>query len=51
MRGGVGHLSEIVELRRAERGGGDEKSVTFGGGDGAADAANPPRAVMGVIRP
>ena len=41
MRGGVRRLSGIVEPRRVERGGGDEGSVAFGGGDGAA---NPLRA-------
>ena len=46
MRGGVGRLSGIVEPRRAERGSGDEQSVAFGGGDGAADAANPLRSAM-----
>ena len=46
MRGGVGRLSGIVEPRRAERGSGDERSVTFGGGDGAADAAHPLRSAM-----
>ena len=46
MRGGVGRLSGIVEPRRAERGGSDERSVDFGGGDGAADAANPRRSAM-----
>ena len=46
MRGGVGRLNGIVESRRAERGGGDERSVTFKGGDGAADAANALRSAM-----
>ena len=46
MRGGVGRLSGIVEPRRAERGSGDERSGAFGGGDGAADAANPLRSAM-----
>ena len=46
MRGEVGRLSGIVEPRRTERGGGDEQSGAFRGGDGAADAANPLRAVM-----
>ena len=46
MRGGVGRLSGIVEPRRAERGSGDERSVAFGGGDGAADAANLLRSAM-----
>ena len=46
MRGGVGRLSGIVEPRRAERGGGDGRNMAFGGGGGAADAANPLRATM-----
>ena len=46
MRGGGGRLSGIVEPRRAERGSGDERSVAFGRGDGAADAANPLRSAM-----
>ena len=46
MRGGVGRLSGIVEPRRAERGSGDERSVAFEGGDGAADVANPLRSAM-----
>ena len=46
MRGGVGRLSGIVESRRAERGDDDERSVAFGRGDGAADAANPLRLAM-----
>ena len=46
MRGGVGRLSGIVKPRQAESGGGDERSMAFGGGDGAADAANPLRSAM-----
>ena len=46
MRGGVGRLSGIVEPRLAERGSGDERSVVFGGGDGAAEAANPLRSAL-----
>ena len=46
MQGGVGRLGGIVKPRRAERGGGDERSVAFGGGDGAADAANLLRSAM-----
>ena len=40
--------SEIVESKskRADRGGGDERSEAFGGGAGVADAANPLRAAM-----
>ena len=37
----VGWLAEVVEPRRADRGGGDVRS---GGGAEAADAANPLRA-------
>ena len=47
--GGWGEVrshSEIVEPRWAERGGGDERNEVFGGGAGAADAANPLRAAM-----
>ena len=46
MRGGVRRLNGIVGPRRVERGGGDEQSVAFGGGDGAVDRANPLRAAM-----
>ena len=49
MRGGVGRLSGIEEPRRAERGIGDERSVAFGRGDGAADAANTLSGRNGVL--
>ena len=39
----VGWPAEVVEPRRADRGGGDVRS---GGGAEAADAANPLRATM-----
>ena len=38
--------SGTVESRWADRGGGDERSGTFGGGAGAADAANQLRAAL-----
>ena len=44
--GEVRRPSGIVEPRRAERGGGDERNEVFGGGAGAADAANPLRAAL-----
>ena len=44
--GEVRRPSGIVEYRRIERGGGDERNEVFGGGAGAADAANPLRAAM-----
>ena len=43
-RGEAGRPSGLVDPRRAERGGGDERNETFGGGAVAADAANPLRA-------
>ena len=39
-RGEARRHSGIVESRRAERGGGDERNECFRGGAGAADAAN-----------
>ena len=41
-----GRPSGILEPRRAERVGGDERNGVFGGGAGAADAANPLRAAL-----
>ena len=35
-----------MEPKRAERGGSDERNEAFGGGAGAADAANPLRAAV-----
>ena len=43
-RGEAGQSSGILEARRAERRGGDERNEAFGGGAGAANAANPMRA-------
>ena len=45
-RGEAGRPSGVVEPRRAERGGGDERNEAFGGGAGAAEAANPLRAAV-----
>ena len=45
-RGEAGRSSGIVEPRRAERGGGDERSGAIGGGAGAVDTANPLRAAV-----
>ena len=39
-RGEARRPSGIVESRRADRGGGDERNECFRGGAGAADAAN-----------
>ena len=44
--GEVRRPSGIGEPRRTERGGGDERNEVFGGGAGAADAANPLRAAL-----
>ena len=41
-----GRPSRIVESRRAEHGGDDKQNGAFGGGAGAADAANPLRVAM-----
>ena len=41
-----GRPSGIVESRQVDRGGGDERSGSFGGGAGAADAANLLRAAL-----
>ena len=45
-RGEAQRPSGIVEPRRAERVGSDERNEAFGGGAGAADAANPLRAAV-----
>ena len=45
-RGEAGRPSGLVEPRRAERGGGDERSGTFGEGAIEVDTANPLRAAV-----
>ena len=45
-RGEAGRPSGIVEPRRAERRGVDERSGAFGGGARAVDTANPLRAAV-----
>ena len=46
--GGARHKDTVGSWSRAraERGGGDERNEAFGGGAGAADAANPLRAAV-----